>query len=190
MIQNTKFFRFDGKSFETVASSKCDHRKTYGLANYRGSPLTTGSSNPSDCYIRTEVYNFGTQQWHDAPDYPFAWIQIGGYSVASTDAAAFVIGGVDAMGYYSNVIAKFENEEWSLYGYLRLTRGYHKSITYGTETIVIGGESDDDDSDATPKFSEIWDFSNGDNRTVVQGLNLRDTRGLYLVAADFLFFCR
>ena len=43
-----------------------------GLANYRGMALTTGSSMSSDCYVRTEVYDFGTDQWNDAPDYPFA----------------------------------------------------------------------------------------------------------------------
>ena len=49
-----------------------------------------------------------------------------------------MIGGYDG---YSNtdVIAKFENNNWSLYGNLQKTRSGHGSITYRTQTIVIGG---------------------------------------------------
>ena len=65
-------FRFDGKDFENVPSSKCDHEETYGLANYRGKALTTGSWFNSGCYVRTELYDFKTNRWNDAPDYPFA----------------------------------------------------------------------------------------------------------------------
>ena len=42
-----------------------------------------------------------------------------------------------------SVIAQFKNDEWSLYGNLRQSRGYHGSITYGTQTLVIGGWTSD-----------------------------------------------
>ena len=64
-------FSFDGESFETVQSSKCDHTKTLGLANYRGRALTTGSFTNSECSVRTEIYNIITNQWIDGADYPF-----------------------------------------------------------------------------------------------------------------------
>ena len=38
----------------------------------KGSALTTGSFWNSDCSVRTEIYDFGTNQWNDAPDYPFS----------------------------------------------------------------------------------------------------------------------
>ena len=63
------YFRFDGENFENAASSKCDHELTYGLANYRGKALTTGSYN-SGCGVRTEIYDFETNQWSDGTDYP------------------------------------------------------------------------------------------------------------------------
>ena len=66
------FLSFDGEYFETVAASTCDHALTYGLANYGGSPMTTGSYVDSDCYVKTEIYNFETNQWKDAPDYPYS----------------------------------------------------------------------------------------------------------------------
>ena len=67
---------------------------------------------------------------------------IAGYSVASTSEAAFVIGGYDGSSAV-DVIAKFQNDEWSLYGNLRKRRHFHGSITSGTETFVIGGWTDD-----------------------------------------------
>ena len=65
------FLRFDGENFETVASSKYNHDFT-GLANYGGSPLTTGSRNYFGFFVETEIYNFETNRWNDAPDYPFS----------------------------------------------------------------------------------------------------------------------
>ena len=62
------------------------------------------------------------------------------YSVASTKEAAFVLGGraADHSTYY-DVIAKFENDEWSHFGNLQQGRGYHGAITSGTETMIFGG---------------------------------------------------
>ena len=70
--------------------------------------------------------------------------RISAYSVASTSEAAFVIGGLDGSGSSTvDVIAKFENDEWSLLGNLRNGRPAHGSITYGTETLIIGGWTSD-----------------------------------------------
>ena len=62
------------------------------------------------------------------------------YSVSSTNQAAFFIGGY---GSQSSVIAKYENDNWSLHGNLKRRRNAHGSITYGTTIIVIGGGTDD-----------------------------------------------
>ena len=59
------------------------------------------------------------------------------YSVASTNDAAFVIGGVT--GSYSDVIAQFKDNAWSLYGNLQKPRNNHASITSGDMTMIIGG---------------------------------------------------
>jgi len=63
------------------------------------------------------------------------------YSVASTAEAAFLIGGWG--GSPLDIIAKFEDNKWSRYGNLQQARIGHQSITIGTQTIVIGGETDD-----------------------------------------------
>ena len=72
----------------------------------------------------------------------YRWFQYSQYSVASTNQAAFFIGG-DVGNSHSSVIAKYENDEWSLHGNLKRRRSHHGSITYGTTTIVIGGWTDD-----------------------------------------------
>ena len=64
------------------------------------------------------------------------------YSVTSTNQAAFFIGGRHGSA-PSSVIAKYENDEWSLYGNLKKRRRGHGSIATGTATIVIGGVTDD-----------------------------------------------
>ena len=57
------------------------------------------------------------------------------YSVASTNEAAFVIGGTTA----TDVIAQFKDDSWSLYGHLQDGRNWHGSITLDGITMVIGG---------------------------------------------------
>ena len=64
--------------------------------------------------------------------------QIYFYSVASTNEAAFVIGGFTG-NWISNVIAQFKENAWSLYGNLQKGRRNHASITYGDMTMIIGG---------------------------------------------------
>ena len=67
------FLSFDGDNFETIAASTFYHERTIGLANYRGSPMTTGSYYKTDSsYAQTEIYNFENNQWNDAPDYPYS----------------------------------------------------------------------------------------------------------------------
>ena len=61
------------------------------------------------------------------------------YSVASTKQAAIFIGGWDGSSTLS-IISKYENDNWSLRGNLKRRRESHGSITYGTTTIVIGGQ--------------------------------------------------
>ena len=71
------------------------------------------------------------------------------YSIASTAEAAFLIGGRvdhpnDGSSTVSDAITKFENDKWSPFGNLQKRRFHHRSITYGSETIVIGGWTSDD----------------------------------------------
>ena len=66
------------------------------------------------------------------------------YSVASTDNAAFIIGGKDIIGGNLNaidIIAKFEDNQWSRYESLKAARYVNGSITSTNQTMIIGGET-------------------------------------------------
>ena len=60
------------------------------------------------------------------------------YSVASTKNATFVIGGWNGLSNL-DVIAKFKDNAWSLYGNLQKPRCNHASITSADMTMIIGG---------------------------------------------------
>ena len=62
-----------------------------------------------------------------------------GYAVASTDNAAFIIGGYDTSNV--DIIAKFQDNQWTRYGSLKAVRYAHGSITSGDQTMIIGGWS-------------------------------------------------
>ena len=65
------------------------------------------------------------------------------YAVVSTNHAAFFIGGGGIGSSYVSAIAKFENDNWSKLENLKKNRLAHGSITIGTKTFVIGGDTDD-----------------------------------------------
>merc|ERR1712113_565853 len=85
--------------------------------------------------------------WSTGPDYPFH-NSIYAYSTASTESAAYIIGGYDRgiiTRYKSvSIIAEYKNNGWRKFGDLARTRYYHSSITLGEETVVLGGRVDDD----------------------------------------------
>ena len=66
------------------------------------------------------------------------------YSAASTKEAAFIIGGLNSGDFtYYDMIAQFKDDAWSLYGNLQRPRYSHGSITFGDQTMVIGGVTSD-----------------------------------------------
>ena len=65
--------------------------------------------------------------------------------MASTEDAAFIIGGYDGGSYYVSTIAKFQDNQWTKYGDLNIPRRFHGSIRSGDQTIIIGGELENED---------------------------------------------
>ena len=58
------------------------------------------------------------------------------YSTAATDTAAYIIGGLFD---YVSTIAEFKNNKWRKFGNLTTARRLHSSISFGGETIILGG---------------------------------------------------
>merc|ERR1712131_444098 len=97
---------FDGKTVSASGSTAFDHNLIFHLASYLGQPLTVGSHYS---HAKTEIMNVESGQWKSAPDYPFH-SRIYRYATASTDSAAYIIGG--SGGRYVSTIAEYKNNKW------------------------------------------------------------------------------
>ena len=60
------------------------------------------------------------------------------YATASTDSAAYIIGGYDGWNYIST-IAEYKNNKWRKFGDLTKKRGYSSAIFFNGEYIIVGG---------------------------------------------------
>ena len=70
--------------------------------------------------------------------------RINSYSVASTDDAAYFIGGEMGAGNERiDIIAQFKNDAWSIHGKLKKARKSHASIWFGDAIMIFGGETDE-----------------------------------------------
>ena len=104
--------------------------------------------------------------------------------MASTDDAAFIIGGYQTGSTVYNTIAEFRDNTWTQHGVLNSARRLHGSISSGSETMIIGG--DDYSNGNLP--TEVWNFYNGNHRLIEPTLSSdthRDGVALYLVDPDF-----
>ena len=64
--------------------------------------------------------------------------RIWAYATASTDSAAYIIGGFSYDGYVST-IAEYKNNKWRKFGDLTKKRGDSSAIFYNGEYIIVGG---------------------------------------------------
>ena len=63
------------------------------MASYKGKPLITGSDQTTDDpkNAKTEIYDYQSDSWSAAPDYPYAnWLTY--YATTSTEDSAYIIG--------------------------------------------------------------------------------------------------
>ena len=65
----------------------------------------------------------------------FHFSQVYDYSTAHTADAVFIIGGHCNSGN----VAKYEDDEWTIFGKLNHARWEHSSITINDQTIIVGG---------------------------------------------------
>ena len=63
--------RFNGETIKTEASSKFPHENVYALGSYRNKPFVTGHDS-SNNGLKTEILNYGSEEWEQAEDYPFS----------------------------------------------------------------------------------------------------------------------
>ena len=61
--------------------------------------------------------------------------QISEYSAANSPDAAYIFGG----WYTGSLVAEFRNGRWAQLDDLNKGRSYHRSITVGAQTMIVGG---------------------------------------------------
>ena len=71
-------------------------------------------------------------------------LSIWGYATASTDSAAYIIGGIDGGWDSVSTIAEYKNEKWRYFGRLTKKRNYSSAIFFNGEYIIVGGFVEDD----------------------------------------------
>ena len=65
------FSSFNGATFKTEPSSKFPHYNVMALGSYRNSPFVTGQFYSTNG-LKTEILNYGEQNWQQVADYPFS----------------------------------------------------------------------------------------------------------------------
>ena len=69
------------------------------------------------------------------------------YATASTDSAAYIIGGDSGYGWspeYVSTIAEYKNNKWRKFGDLTKKRRGSSAIFFNGEYIIVGGSVEDD----------------------------------------------
>ena len=79
-----------------------------------------------------------SKSWHykiNIITYHLFFSYIFAYATASTQDAAYIIGGADILHF----ITQFKDNQWSRFGKLNRSRYVCGSLTVGDKTIIIGG---------------------------------------------------
>ena len=68
-------------------------------------------------------------------------LRIAGYGTASTDSAAFILGGAYYLGEpkATSTIARFQNDKWEKIGELREAKYGSSAILFDGEYLILGG---------------------------------------------------
>ena len=79
-------------------------------------------------------------------------LSIYGYATASTDIAAYILGGHDDNDNAVSTIAEYRNDKWTKYGDLRSKRYRASAIFLNGEHLIIGGDLGSSYSDYPPPY--------------------------------------
>ena len=67
-------------------------------------------------------------------------LRISNYGTASTDSAAYILGGYFARAERTSTIAQFQNDEWQKIGELNEVKSDSSAILHNGEYLIIGGD--------------------------------------------------
>ena len=81
-----------------------------------------------------------------------AYFRIILYSTTSTEDAVYIIGGVNVRQSKMNIIAKYQDEEWSIVGEMKTISGLNLSVKLGDQTMIL---------DPRNETVEVWNLEQG-----------------------------
>ena len=86
-------------------------------------------------------------------------LSVANYAIASTESAVFIVGGGGGNILFpqDEKVVKYEDDIWSVVGDLQHGRYAHSSITFRSETMILGGGGTYEDL-GVPMETEIWTF--------------------------------
>ena len=97
-------------------------------------------------------------------------LSIYGYTTASTDIAAYILGGNDDCDKKVSTIAEYRNDKWTKYGDLRSKRYRASTLFLNGEHIIFGGEritvSDGVHTSYFRPQTEVWNFKTNTSRII------------------------
>ena len=104
------------------------------MVDYKDEPFIIGDYKHN--FI--EFMNLSFELWYRIIEYPYQ-NRIFGYATVSRSNKVFLFGGCCDDSWSS--ISLFEDDEWSKIGDLRQGRLNHIAILYGTDVMIFGGKS-------------------------------------------------
>ena len=126
------------------------------LGSYRNSPFVTGQDSSTNG-LKTEILNYGAQNWQQVADYPFSNrdryvnrrnqrnldnvinFRIAQYATASIDESVLIFSGRTGGSAYTSTIAEYKDGSWKKVGNLAQARMAHSAMTSGSVTMIVGG---------------------------------------------------
>ena len=114
------------------------------MTEYNNEPFLIGDFK----HTFVEFMHISYQLWYTARPFPFLR-RLFGYAVISRPGKVFILGGCCATDRLVesdtdwSIVSLFQNDKWSKVAYLRQGRMNFMALTYGTDIMIIGGKSRD-----------------------------------------------
>ena len=102
------------------------------MSEFKNEPYIIGDYS----HNQIEFFPLSHEKWFSAEPYPFQE-QIFGFASVSRPEKLFILGGCCANNW--SLISVFQDDGWSIHGYLNQGRLNFLAITYQTDIMVVGG---------------------------------------------------
>jgi len=109
------------------------------MTEYDNEPFVVGDYEHS----KIEFMHMTHQIWYTARPFPFRRRSFG-YAAISRPGKVFILGGCCDNDW--SIVSLFQNDNWSKIGLLNQGRINFMALTYGTDVMIIGGKSKDNQS--------------------------------------------